>query len=290
GVPVTDTDVGQDQLSPLPSSRVEEIVLAALDRAGIGEQVHVRGHNDGRSVSDLLPVIITADAQTEDDLKILAERLIGAKATAFVAGSAGVSVALADALGDSRSGRHSQTRSLLAVGRTLIVTASQRAVVDEQIKRLGDQINLAQIDISVDEMVQGIGSDSMDRITGLTARERVVVLKVGKLAPGGDLPTGDVRVMADTIVRNLGQVVRIISDTSSPDVLISIGGDTTSGVLNACDVTSLELQGELQPGTVSGIPADGSIADTLLITRAGGFGDKNALLQLVSILEFGHSV
>ena len=55
-------------------------------------------------------------------------------------------------------------------------------------------------------------------------------------------------------------------------------------------VESLELQGELQPGTVSGVPASGSISDKLLITRAGGFGDKNALLELVSILEFGQSV
>ena len=61
-------------------------------------------------------------------------------------------------------------------------------------------------------------------------------------------------------------------------------------VLEACDVTSLLLQGELQPGTVYGVPSDGSLADALLITRAGGFGDEKSLLDLVMLLGFGHSV
>ena len=288
--PVTETDIGQDQLSPLLSSNVEEIMLGSLKRAGVSEHVHLRGNDDGRSVSDLLPVIIAADAQTDDDLKVLAERLVGAKTTAFVAGSAGVSVALADVLGDSRSGRHSQSRAITPIGRTLIVTASQRTVVDEQIKSLGDQINLAQIEISIDEIIQGLGSASMERIAGLAARERVVVLKIGKLDSSAILADGDLRAMAEMIVRNLGQVVRTVTDATPPDVLVVLGGDTTSGVLSACGVESLELQGELQPGTVSGVPANGSISDKLLITRAGGFGGKNALLELISILEFGHSV
>lgn len=290
GTPVAETDVGQDQLSPLLSSKVEEIVLESLELAGISERVHLRGNNDDRSVSDLLPVIIAVDAHTDNDLKILAERLIGAKVTAFVAGSAGVSVALAEVLGDSRSGRHLQIPPLTPVGRTLIVTASQRTIVDEQIKCLGDQINLAQVEISIDELVQGIGSTSMDRISGITARERVAVLRVGKLDSSAILADGDLQAMAEMIVCNLGQVVRTVTDTTIPDVLVVIGGDTTSGVLSACGVESLELQGELQPGTVSGVPANGSISDRLLITRAGGFGDKNALLELFSILEFGHGV
>ena len=290
GVPVVDTDVGQDRLSPLPSSGVENIVLSSLDRAGLSLQVHLFGNDGGRAVGDLLPVIIAADARTDSDLKILAERVVEAGSLAVVAGSAGVSIALADALRNSRKTLHPQTGTISTGRRILIVTASQRLIVDEQINALGAQVDVMHAELTVDEAIEGVSADSISRMTEMVRRAGVVVLQVGKLDSGEDLGVGELRSMAEKITRNLGQFVKAITDSSVPDVLVVIGGDTTSGVLIACDVTSLELQGELQPGTVSAVPGDGSIAGGFLITRAGGFGDENSLLELVSLLQFGHGV
>ena len=290
GVPVAETDVGQDKLSPLPSSYAEVIVRSALERAGAEDQVHVRGAKGGAAISDFLPVIVTADATTDDDLRVMAERLVAADSTAIVAGSAGVSVALASVLEASRP-KQTPKAGLVAVGkRLLIVTASQREIVDKQIRALSDRIDWVQVEISIDEIFRGISSESIERIVSLTEREGVVILKLGKLGDVGNLATDDLRTMASTIVQNLGQVVRAVTDKANLDVLVVIGGDTGSGVLEACDVSSLELQGELQPGTVSGVPVGGSIAGKLLVTRAGGFGDEKSLLELVSLLQFGHGV
>jgi uncharacterized protein YgbK (DUF1537 family) len=55
-------------------------------------------------------------------------------------------------------------------------------------------------------------------------------------------------------------------------------------------VTAIELNGELQPGTVSGTIVGGSISGTLVVSRAGGFGDENSLFELVTLLKFGHNV
>ena len=100
----------------------------------------------------------------------------------------------------------------------------------------------------------------------------------------------ETNALSKTIVQNLGSAVRKITDEVKLDPLIVIGGDTASGVIEACGVTSLELKGELQPGTVSGVALDGSINYSLLITRAGGFGDEHALLELVTLLQFDHNV
>jgi uncharacterized protein YgbK (DUF1537 family) len=290
GVPVVDTDVGQDQLSPLPSSGVENIVLSSLDRAGLSLQVHLFGNDGGRAVSDFLPVIIAADARTDSDLQILAERVVGSGSLAVVAGSAGVSIALADALRNSRGSLRPQTGTISTGRRILIVTASQRTIVDEQITALGAEIDSMHAELTVDEAIEGASAESVSRMAEVISREGVVVLQVGKPDAVEDLGIGDLRVIAEKITRNLGQFVRAITDSSVPDVLVIIGGDTTSGVLEACGVRSLELQGELQPGTVSAVSADGSIAGGFLITRAGGFGDENSLLELVSLLQFGHGV
>jgi uncharacterized protein YgbK (DUF1537 family) len=253
-------------------------------------QVHLFGNDGGRAVSDFLPVIIAADARTDSDLQILAERVVGSGSLAVVAGSAGVSIALADALRNSRGSLRPQTGTISTGRRILIVTASQRTIVDEQITALGAEIDSMHAELTVDEAIEGASAESVSRMAEVISREGVVVLQVGKPDAVEDLGIGDLRVIAEKITRNLGQFVRAITDSSVPDVLVIIGGDTTSGVLEACGVRSLELQGELQPGTVSAVSADGSIAGGFLITRAGGFGDENSLLELVSLLQFGHGV
>ena len=290
GVPVVDTDVGQDRLSPLPSSGVENIVLSALNRANLSLQVHLFGNDGGRAVSDLLPVIIAADARTDSDLQILAERVVSTESLTVVAGSAGVSIALADALRNSRGSLRPQTGSISIGRRILIVTASQRSAVDEQFKALGEEIDSIHAELTVDEAIEGVSGDSISRMIEVARRDGVVVLQVGKPSAGEDLSTSELRSAAEKISGNLGQFVKAITDETIPDVLVIIGGDTTSGVLTACGVTSLELQGELQPGTVSAVPGDGTIAGGFLITRAGGFGDKNSILELVSLLQYGHGV
>ena len=291
GVPVADTDIGQDQLSPLPSSRVDEIVGASLERAGLARSAHLRGADGGVAVTDFLPVIITPDARTEEDLRVLAQRMLSTESTALVAGSAGISVAISDEMSVGRvPGKRSNSEAGIRGRRVLIVTASRRQIVDQQIDVLGSHIPLVHAELSMDEVLGGVPDESVEAIIEAADHDGILVLKLGKLDADRGLDNEELRSMARTIVRNLGHTVRKVTDAINPDTLIVIGGDTASGVLEACRVHSLELRGELQPGTVSGVPADGSIAGRLLVTRAGGFGDENSLFELVTLLEFGHNV
>lgn len=291
GVPVAETDVGQDQLSPLPSSRVDEIISTSLERAGVSGEVHVRGAEGGAAIPDLLPVVISLNARSENELLALAERLVETPSTALVAGSAGLSVALADVLDSDRFHHRVPTSDVDQLGRkVLVVTASQRKIVDDQVDLLGSNADIVHAELSVDEALAGVTDESIERMIDVAQRVGVVVLRLGKLSIESELSKDDLLSMANTIVGNLGAAVRKIIDAAKPDTLVVIGGDTASGVLEACGVSSLTLRGELQPGTVSGIPADGTIADTLLITRAGGFGDENSLFELLTLLEFGHNV
>lgn len=291
GTPVAETDVGQDILSPLRSSQVAEVLLDSLGKAGLRDQVHLRGVDGGAAVSDLLPVIIAADAKSEDDLTRLARRIINGVPPALVAGSAGISVALADEMSADRMLRRG---SLVEPGdrgrRVFIVTASQRTVVEEQLAVLGGSIDLVLAELSLDEVLSGVDEESIAQMQEVAENDGVVVLKLSPTEISSGVTKDEAIATAKMIVQNLGIAVRKITDVVKPDTLIVIGGDTTSGVIEACGVTSLELQGELQSGTVSGVAMDGSITDSLLVTRAGGFGDEHALLELVTLLEFGHNV
>ena len=291
GKPVVDTDVGQDQLSPLPSSEVLEVLTASFNKAGLQDHVHLRGVDGGVGIPDLLPLIIAADAKSEDDLTCLARRLMNAVPPALIAGSAGISVALAD---EMRADRMLRKESVVGLGdrgrRVLIVTASQRTIVEKQLAVLGSSMDLLLVELSLDEVLQGVDDESIAQIKELVKKDGVVVLKLSDAEASLAVTKDETNALSKTIVQNLGSAVRKITDEVKLDALIVIGGDTASGVIEACGVTSLELKGELQPGTVSGVALDGSINYSLLITRAGGFGDEHALLELVTLLQFDHNV
>jgi uncharacterized protein YgbK (DUF1537 family) len=68
--------------------------------------------------------------------------------------------------------------------------------------------------------------------------------------------------------------------TSKPvAALILTGGDTAALVLKSLDASSILLAGELAPGIPWGF-VEGGIADgCMVITKSGGFGDRDALLR-----------
>ena len=291
GIPVGDTDVGTDQLSPVRSSNVAEVIWNSLSAAGLGEQVHLRGGDGGATVTDLLPVIIIADAKSEDDLTRLVRGKMNGVRPALIAGSAGISVAIADEMSADRMLRRGSLVEPDDRGRRVfIVTTSQRTIVEEQLAVLGGSMDLVQAELSLDEVLRGLGDEWITQMQEVASSDGVVVLKLSSLEAATNEAQDKTIGRSKTIVQNLGIAVRKITDEVKPDTLIVIGGDTVSGVIEACGVTSLELQGELQPGTVSGVALDGSITDSLLVSRAGGFGDEHALLELLTLLEFGHNV
>ena len=291
GIPVGDTDVGTDQLSPVRSSNVAEVIWNSLSAAGLGEQVHLRGGDGGATVTDLLPVIIIADAKSEDDLTRLVRGKLNGVRPALIAGSAGISVAIADEMSADRMLRRGSLVEPDDRGRRIfIVTASQRTIVEEQLAVLGGSMDLVQAELSLDEVLRGLGDEWITQMQEVASSDGVVVLKLSSLEAATNEAQDKTIGRSKTIVQNLGIAVRKITDEVKPDTLIVIGGDTASGVIEACGVTSLELQGELQPGTVSGVALDGSITNSLLVTRAGGFGDKHALLELVNLMEFDRNV
>lgn len=290
GVPAADTDVGRDQLSPLVSSRVDAIIADSLSRAGLSESSHVRSGDGDVAISDMLPVILTLDASSDDDLDQLSGRLLNSESIALVAGSAGIASSLAAMSSVGMKPRRRQRTTSEAAKdrgrRVLVVTASQRQIVEKQLDVLGSNMPLVQVEFSVGELLDGVSDDSIAEIIEAAQDNGITTVKLGKLGSAGELEQREVRSIAEILVRNLGHTVRKITDSIQPDTVILIGGDTSKGVFEACGVHSLALQGELQPGTVSGTAKDGSIADALLITRAGGFGDENALFDLISLLEF----
>jgi uncharacterized protein YgbK (DUF1537 family) len=187
--------------------------------------------------------ILAADAETDADLQWVASA--GLDGRALLAGSAGLATALASLLAPAESGVRAETarrprRPLLPL---LVVAGSAHPATRAQIARLGH-------------------------------REGLDVL-----APPSDGDTRDPSQRRETAAR-LAEAVRRRVDRARPGALLLTGGETAIAGLRALGATGLRLTGEMEPGIALGTLAGGPFDGLVTLTKAGGFGDADALVRV----------
>jgi uncharacterized protein YgbK (DUF1537 family) len=160
---------------------------------------------------------------------------------ALLAGSAGLATALAFRLAPAGPPRHSGPRR---VPRPLMVVAgSAHPATLAQVERLG-------------------------RREGLDV-----------LAPPSDGGAGDATRRRETAAR-LADDARVHVGRARPGAIVLTGGETAIAVLRALGAAGLHLAAELEPGIALGALAGGPFDGLPAITKAGGFGDADALVRV----------
>ena len=64
--------------------------------------------------------------------------------------------------------------------------------------------------------------------------------------------------------------------------LVLVGGDTAHSVLAGLQANAVELGGEVQRGIPMGTVAGGDADGKFVVTKGGGFGDRDALVNAVA--------
>ncbi|MEK9676252.1 MAG: nucleotide-binding domain containing protein, partial [Chloroflexota bacterium] len=121
------------------------------------------------------------------------------------------------------------------------------------------------------------------RLSSAFATSDLTIIRLASI--GEKLSQKNVAEVAHSLVNNMGDIVRDLVDQRKPNVLVVIGGDTFTGVSKACEISTIRLEDELQPGTTFGVVESGLLSDTRVVTRAGGFGNKESITDLVRRLN-----
>ena len=290
GIPLAETEVGRDPLSPVATSRVAEVLrqhcrlplrTCSLRDIRSGRVRHTLAVGMG-GATPVGPSLLLGDATSDDDLDRLVAAALRSEspdAPILFAGSAGLASALARAswrTGDVAAATPTAEPPIL------VVTASQRALADRQIaqlaaRRLADVHPLAfQIDGS-----GGAIRAHFDRqaVAGALAARRSVALRA---VVWGDLPSPGpaIRAAADAITRELAAIVAGLVSEYAIGGLVLVGGDTAFAVLSAIDAGGIVLAGEVEPGAPVGAIAGGPLDGAAIATKAGAFGDDETLVRL----------
>jgi D-threonate/D-erythronate kinase len=98
------------------------------------------------------------------------------------------------------------------------------------------------------------------------------------VAPPDDGRADDPAHRRETVDR-LAEAARNQMDRARPAGLLLTGGETAIAVLHELGAAGVRLAGQLEPGLAMGVLAGGPFSGLPVMTKAGGFGDPDALVR-----------
>lgn len=235
------------------------------------------------------PDLIVADACSDAHLRRLAAAVSRAPCAGrrlLWAGSAGLLRALAPAPHPecARDGQLPSVAPLLLVAgsRRELAHAQLRAVLAAAPEHLALGLAAGAADAPGQRWtVTGGGrSGSANRAAALAMA--AAALRAGALflwaEPAAGAAAGRPEAVSAALAEFAGDLLR--AEARRPRALVLVGGDTAYACLRRLGIGAVALAGEAAPYVPWGRAADGPWAGTVVVTKAGGFGDRDTLQRL----------
>ncbi|GAA3721948.1 uncharacterized protein YgbK (DUF1537 family) [Spinactinospora alkalitolerans] len=262
GVPVARTGIGRDPVAPVRESHLPTLLDAA----------HVRLTGDdpaagAKEITAAGPVVV-ADAETDEDLRRLAEAVARAGRGAVPVGSAGLAGPMAGAWAAQQD-----------PAPALVVVTSLHHATRAQAEALA----LRRPDALLrPDPATLLDADAWARWSAaaherLAAAEELLVL----LAP----EDRDARLAPELVARRFGALAADLAGAHRIAGLVVTGGDGARAVADALAATGIALAGEVAPGIPIGTLVGGPLHGRFLVTKAGGFGDTDVLIRAATAVR-----
>jgi uncharacterized protein YgbK (DUF1537 family) len=228
--------------------------------------------------------VVVSDAETDEDLGALVRAARGAHIR-LLCGSAGLSSALQRSMASSSAidSAPSMPPPPSADGAgVLVVAASRHPQTLRQVATLED----AGVAVTTPELAwfanpaQGEDDVLGEWREGLAAGSVALTCR--------NLP--DLTGSEAMLLSRLAQATRVLVERAHPLGLVLTGGDAAIAVSQALGAHALELRGEVRVGIPWGVLIGGECAGLPVVTKAGGFGDDDALVAAVQFLTQGRSM
>lgn len=261
GVPVTETSAGSDPVTPVTQSHIPSLLGCTLispqqsDTAEtLAEKIRQSGHT------------VVVDAVTNQDLKRLARAIVLLGEQALPVGAGGLAMAMAAAWA------HRMDQE----GIVLAVVTSQHSATRRQVRVLqerGGLVMLPTLEVLNNQAAfDDWKSQALDGCRQALQKGQQVVALV---APEGQYPG----LSPEMVAWRLARFALDIVNTFNVKGIIGTGGDGAEQVMKALQATGIRLLDEVSGGVPLGTLIGGDYAGMPIVTKAGGFGADDILIQ-----------
>ncbi len=267
GILLKDSIFSTDPLNPPLSSSVEQIVssqsskeIIMNDSAGLGIHIY--------------------DASTDKDMAIIAEK-IGCENIKASAGCAGFAPYLAKLLGYDFQKKKIPTTSKPL----LVVSGSVNPVTQMQIRKAADY-GVKRYSISSEQKTNQTWIHS-------SAYRSFIANSLCSIRTDGSviIDIGDEGCISpentDISMYVVSLLAKIVNDLflSGLDAhIFTIGGDTLKAIADCFEIHEIQPVSELQPGVVLNKAAYGNM-EIMLVSKSGGFGDENTVVDVINHIK-----
>jgi len=277
GLSLERTGFANDPLNAVTESHIPTLLQQQTGQpAGLVElDVVERGANAiHEAIAHRSERIIVVDGENRKHLADIAQAIIRTDGAWLPAGSAGLAEALPGALGLSLP-ENVVRPGFMPTGPVLVVAGSRNDITAAQVRELADTLAIPLLTPDLQRWFQQTaGQDETDRIVEAVGR----CLTAGK---GAIVTTCSAPLLQGTsraIAVSLGQLTLRIMDSYPVGALLLTGGDIALQVCLALEGLALRPVSEVLPGLPVSQLYGGRWDGLPIITKAGGFGEKSALV------------
>jgi len=285
GVPLAETEMARDPVSAVTESRVS-VLLGRQSRCRIGRvDLDILESTSKELLRHIRRLIrqgskhIVFDAANQSHLDTIADLAVSHFPGSLTVGSAGLASSLAGLLSPGKAGFQAPPGSV--GGRILFVCGSASEVLKAQAEELVRSSFCSSFFLDPWELVYPNREARIAELSRAAARElaaRSVVLKIKPPVLSYSQAGGH------EILKGLTELVLSVMSDVRPDAVFLSGGDTAFAVWNALRAEGILLARELLPGFVLGTFCGGSFHGLPVVTKAGAFGDSDALVRITEML------
>ncbi len=291
GIPIDKTEFAYDPINPVKESHIPTLIqrqtqrmVGTLNLSKVREGIESLRH-EIQSLVKSGHEILVADAETQNNLKTIAKAALDSEV--LPCGSAGLAEGVSYWL----------TWSTSKV-RLLVVSGSVNTVTLDQISAAEKTLNVQVLEPDLSGVLMGGERRNAEAERLIkearkdVARRRDIIIRLAeskdkafKIQQFGRELGLDYLETVEKTLSFLGETSRKIIDSCKIAGLILVGGDTAISVINAMGAHGIRIEEEVLPGIPLGRILGGSFNGLLTITKAGGFGREDALIEAMKKLK-----
>lgn len=257
GVPLAQTELARDTLSPPPTEPLHVLFRAAAPQA----EVSLVARGASLAVSRVGPrQILVVDAASDEDLRSTLRSLRSQLRDTLLVGSAGIAEAVAHTCFESAR----EPLAAAAVREQMVFVVGSRTEQSAQQVRALVESGQARLIAAP--------AGRVDLATALRAPEALLVIKAEPDSAGA-------RTDAAEVAHRLAEATGTLIEHRPIAALVATGGDTAFAVLQRLGQVAVQVMGNLLPGIPFSRIRFGA-RELWLVTKAGGFGSRDTLVTI----------
>lgn len=290
-VPLSETEFAHDPVNPVRESHIPTLLQNQSKRqvGCVGLSTVMQGveavRNEFESQIEKGKQIVVVDATSSRHLAVIADAAMSS-GVRFFCGSAGLAEELSRILGCHVNKP------------VLVISGSLSEVTRRQMLRARDDLKCRVFVVNVRKILEG-GKSRVEEIENvannvqmaLKHKEDTVVTTVGledarvKRRQMTDIQSIRPKKLTRLLSKALAEVVACVLNSGSVCGLVLTGGTTATGIFLAMGVTQLVVEKEVVPGIPFSRLVGGKYNGFGVVTKAGAFGDENAVTQSIRFLK-----